>query len=439
MDIARKKLLKARTGLLLEHPFFGSLCLRMTPVEDSTCATAWTDGRKLAYNPVYVAGLKDEQVRGLMAHTIMHPACQHHARRKQRDHGLWNMACDYAINWILLDAGIILPPKYLDNPVYHGLTADEIYTDLAARGTEGDRPSLSAGDGERDGDAEWDGAPGDMGDGDELGSDTDAGGDSGGDGEIEKGDSGDDPGETGSEQFGDPGGSGEVRDGDVDTEGGGLDENGNDEEWELALAQAAQQAREMGDLPGTLERLVKEVLNPTLDWRELLDKFINERARDDYSWTPPNKRYLHMNVILPSLSHRKLPEVVLALDTSGSVTDREMEQFAAEVSGILEAFDTTIHVACCDCDLKSTHTFGRADLPLDIMPEGGGGTDYRPVFDWVSREGLDPACLIYLTDMECIHFPDREPEYPVLWARVGDGVKTPPFGDMIDVLQGGRI
>lgn len=434
MDDARRKLIKARTRLLLEQPFFGSLCLRMEPKEDRHCATAWTDGRTLAYNPGYVKGLRDEQVQGLMAHTVMHPACQHHTRRKGRDHNLWNAACDHAINWILLDAGIQLPPKHLDNPAYHGLTADEIYSELHSHKTEEERPSLSDGEGETEGEIDWDGVQGETGEGEDLGDNSDTGaGEVGGDGQIEDGAAGDDPGGVGSEQSGDPGGSGEVRDGEQQTEGGASDESGSDDMWELALAQAAQNAREIGDLPGSLERLINDVLNPKLDWQELLSRYISDRARDDYSWTPPNKRFLHLDVILPSLSHQKLPEVVLVIDTSGSVTVAEMDQFAAEVSGILEAFDTTIHVVYCDSEVKGAHVFGRCDLPLELSPEGGGGTDFRPPFTWVEREGLDPACLVYLTDMECLNFPEREPEYPVLWAQVGQGGKIPPFGDIIEI------
>ncbi|KAB1442191.1 DUF2201 family putative metallopeptidase [Pseudodesulfovibrio senegalensis] len=434
MDAVRKKLLKARTGLLLEHPFFGSLCLRMNPVPDPKCATAWTDGRTLAYNPAYVAGLSEAQVKGLMAHTVMHPACQHHVRRRERDAHHWNMACDHAINWVLLDAGIILPPGYLDNPAYHGRSADDIYADLHSHGGEESRPSLTEGEGEAQGELDWDGPVGNMGEHDDPGDDSDSGtGEAGGDGDTPQGASDGETAESGSEQHGDPGGSGEVRDGQNDVEGGASDEGGTDEEWELAMAQAAQQARDMGDLPGSLERLIKEVLNPELDWQELLERFICDRARDDYSWTPPNKRFLHMNLILPSLSNRKLPEVVLAIDTSGSVTDAEMNQFGAEVSGILESFDTTVHVAYCDSTVTGSQSFGRNDLPLELTPEGGGGTDYRPVFEWVEQEGLDPACLVYLTDMECMHFPRCDPEYPVLWARVGGGGNTPPFGDMIDI------
>lgn len=434
MDAVRRKLLKARTGLLLEHPFFGSLCLRMEPHEDTGCSTAWTDGRSLAYNPGYIAGLTDAQVQGLMAHLVMHPACQHHTRRNGRDANYWNMACDHAINWILLDAGFTLPPKYLDNPAYHGLSADEIYAELRSQHGQEEKPSLSDGDGESDGESEWDGVPGDSGEGNDLGDNSESGtGDAGGEGEVDDGASGDDPADEAGEQFGDPGGSGEVRDSEQAAEGGSSAESSNDEEWELALAQAAQQARDMGDLPGGLERLIRDVLHPKIDWQELLERFISDRARDDYSWTPPNKRFLYLDVILPSLSHQKLPEVVLVLDTSGSVSEPEMDQFVAEVSGILEAFDTTIHVVYCDSQVVGDERFERQDLPLEISPMGGGGTDYRPAFDWVEQAGLDPACLLYLTDMECIHFPDQEPEYPVMWACVGGNGKTPPFGDVLEI------
>jgi predicted metal-dependent peptidase len=438
MDAARKKLVRARTALLLEHPFFGSLCLRMEPRPDPNCATAWTDGRTLAYNPVFVASLRDEQVQGLMAHTVMHPACQHHVRRGRRDHALWNEACDHAINWILLDAGITLPPKYLDNPAFHGLTADEIYARLHTHRSEENRPVRSEGDNESDEEIEAEedeSAEKASREGD--GEDDASGGEADGEGGTDDGSAGDEPAEEGAEVFGDPGGSGEVRDGHDENDGGGGGNPSPDESWELALSQAAQAAREIGDLPGGLERLVNDVLTPTADWRELLSRYICERARDDYSWTPPNKRFLHLDVILPSLSHRRLPEIVLAMDTSGSVTEPEMDRFAAELSAILEEFDTTVHVVYCDAAVGGAQAFARADLPLDLNPVGGGGTDFRPVFQWVEQAGLAPGCLIYLTDLECHAFPEREPDYPVLWARVGQGDRTPPFGELIEITREG--
>lgn len=433
MDTARKKILKARTGLLLDHPFFGSLCLRMEPQVDTRCATAWTDGRTLAYNPNYVRSLTDAQIMGLMAHTVMHPACQHHTRRSGRDTKLWNMACDHAINWILLDAGISLPPMYLDNPTYHGLTADEIYSKLHKQHNEENKFAFSDQQGESDGEADLDGLSGTGGDGDDLGEEGQSGAESDGEGLLGEGGEESESAEASTDGTGDPGGSGEVRDAGHDEQGGSSEENGHDDEWDLALAQAAQNARDMGDLPGALERLVQEVLSPKIHWQELLERFISDRARDDYSWTPPNKRFLHLNIILPSLSHQKLPDVVLALDTSGSVSEPEMNQFAAEVSGILEAFDTTIHVVYCDSKITGHESFGRQDLPLMITPIGGGGTDYRPVFQWVETMNLNMACLIYLTDMECIHFPEQEPDYPVLWAQIGSDDGMPPFGEVLSI------
>lgn len=435
-DAAHKKLIRARSNLLLTQPFFGSLCLRMDPKADSACRTAWTDGRTFAYNPAYVANLDQDQVCGLVAHTVMHPACQHHTRRNGRDHGRWNMACDYAINWLLLEAGMKLPPGYLDDSTYHGMTADEIYAEMKSRVSQEERPFVSDQDAEGDGEIEWDDAQGQSGNSADPGEgEQSLSGASGEQGEMNEGSSGDDNPDDSSAnaQSGDPGGSGEVRDGDLENQGGSTSETENDDMWELALAQAAQQAREVGDLPGGLERLIESILNPTLDWRELLSRYVSERVRDDYSWTPPNKRFLHLDVVLPSLSHRKLPDMVLAIDTSGSVTSAEMDQFAAELSGLLEVFDTTVHVVYCDSKVTGVDSFTRCDLPLSLSPTGGGGTDFCPVFTWVEEEGLDPACLVYLTDLECLKFPSPEPDYPVLWAQVGNGITKPPFGDIVQI------
>lgn len=441
VDYARHKLLKARVSLLLEQPFFGSLCLRMEPTADHTCQTAWTNGRVFAFNPHYVAGLSDEAARGLLAHTVMHPACQHHKRRKGRDHDLWNMACDHAINWILVDAGLTLPPGYLDDPKYHGLTADEIYSDLASLQGDGGMIDEGAGDGPDKGEMDPQGLKGKEGDTDQHGTDEQEAAGAGGDDQEAQDDdseSGDealeDAQEEGEQGTGDPGGSGEVRDGDDDTGSSPEGSDETDEQWLVALAQAVNQARDVGDLPGGLERLVQRVLHPKLDWRELLERFVDTHARNDYSWIPPNRRYVHMDIFLPSLTQRELPEVVIAVDTSGSITPDELEQFSAELSSVLEHFDTTVRVVWCDRDVTGEQVFRRDELPLQLTSSGGGGTDFRPVFSWVRDHAYTPSCLVYLSDLECRSYPEQEPEYPVLWARIGGGGSAPPFGDVIDIL-----
>ena len=433
-----RKLLKARAELLLQHPFFGSLCLRMNPVEDRTCSSAWTDGNTLAYNPHYINKLSGEQVQGLLAHTIMHPACQHHKRRNGRDERVWNMACDHSINWILLDAGFDLPSGYLDDEKYHGKTAEDIYTELSKNFDQEGNPDIGKQqDGPKNIDVDYEN---DKGDGSNLESSegddqtqSGDGDDSNTDGEdSDESERSDD--EADEQRAADPAGTGEVRDSSDDSESGS-GENGDetDKDWLLALAQAANQARDTGDLPGGLQRLVENLLYPKLDWRELLDRFISARARNDYSWTPPSRRHLHLGLYLPSLSTEQLPEVVLAVDTSGSIAPEELEQFSAELSSILELYDTTVRVFWCDMEISDEHVFRREDLPLKLEPEGGGGTDFRPVFTLIDEENLFPACLIYLSDMECSLFPDSEPQYPVLWARIGGGGYVPPFGDVIDV------
>ncbi|WP_027720868.1 DUF2201 family putative metallopeptidase [Maridesulfovibrio zosterae] len=139
---AERKLLKARADLLLHQPFFGSLCLRMNPVEDRASSSAWTDGKTFGYNPYYIEKLSGSQVEGLLAHTIMHPACQHHKRRNGRDERIWNMACDHSINWILLEAGFDLPDGYLDDEKYHGKTAEDIFTELNKEFDQEGNPGL---------------------------------------------------------------------------------------------------------------------------------------------------------------------------------------------------------------------------------------------------------------------------------------------------------
>ncbi|WP_320170512.1 DUF2201 family putative metallopeptidase [Maridesulfovibrio sp.] len=436
---AERKLIKARANLLLNHPFFGSLCLRMEPQVDYTCQSAWTDGKILGFNPHQIDRLSSEEVQGMLAHIVMHPACQHHRRRKERDERLWNMACDHSINWILIEAGFELPPGYLDDEKYHGKTAEEIYTELGVEFDQDGNPEIGRQqDGPRRLDGEYEDGQGE-GDNHEQGKDEERlqnGEDRDSEQSVdsEPGESQDSEGLAEDEMSADPAGTGEIRDAADDSDSGGGNEGfETDQNWLQALAQASNLARDCGELPGGLERLVQKLLYPQLDWRELLDRFISARARNDYSWTPPSRRHLHMNLYLPSLSTEQLPEIVLAIDTSGSIGPRELEQFSSEISSILDSYDTTMRVYWCDMGIAGEQVFGRADLPLNLKAEGGGGTDFRPVFKRLDEENLHPACLVYLTDMECGKFPSQEPDYPVLWVRIGGAGYAPPFGEMVDI------
>jgi predicted metal-dependent peptidase len=142
-------------------------------------------------------------------------------------------------------------------------------------------------------------------------------------------------------------------------------------------------------------------------------------------------------VVLPTLQSNELPAIVVAVDTSGSIDKPALARFLAAVSDALGAYETTAHVVCCDARVQSVAEYSTADLPIDVQPAGGGGTDFRPVFDWVDRERIEPAALIYFTDLDCYKWPDGEPDYPVLWVTPGPTDRRAPWGDVVTMPEGG--
>ena len=129
-DQARLAMIRARAALVLDHPFFGSIALRLTLKPDPSCDDLWTDGRTLGFNPSYAAALSDAALMGAQAHEIMHLACAHHVRREGRDATLWNKACDFVVNQLLLDAGFSLPQGAMHDPAYAGLSVEALYSEL---------------------------------------------------------------------------------------------------------------------------------------------------------------------------------------------------------------------------------------------------------------------------------------------------------------------
>lgn len=366
---ALDKLTKARAGLILDMPFFGALALRLTLREAAGLPTAATDGRQLKYNPTFVNALSLTETKGLVAHEIMHCASHHHLRRDGRDVKRWNVACDHAINSILTKAGVTLPKGALNDPAFAGMSAEAIYSRVA----------------------------------DQQGSSNDPGGCGG----IEDA--------TNSE--GKPAGEAEIQ--------------RQTAEWKIASAQAAQTARAMGAMPAELDRLVKEIVEAKIDWRETLRRFIQQTARNDYRWSPPNRRHVHAGLYLPSLRSETIGDIVVAVDTSGSINANVLAQFAGEVNAILEEYDTVCEVIYCDARVQAVETFCREDLPFVLHARGGGGTDFRPAFKYVDDRANTPACLVYLTDMEGT-FPAGEPAYPILWVSTST-VDRAPFGEVVKI------
>jgi predicted metal-dependent peptidase len=207
----------------------------------------------------------------------------------------------------------------------------------------------------------------------------------------------------------------------------------NEGEWQTAVAQAANAAKAQGKLPGALERLLSEVLNPKVDWREHIQALFARRlGSGSYDWRRPDRRLIVQDIYSPGRSGFGAEFVVVGIDTSGSIGQAELNMFMAEVSGILEDVrPKRLSVVMCDARVHKIH---ECDSPGDLMNiklVGGGGTDFRPVFDWIAKQGVTPDALVYLTD-GLGSFPQHHPNYPVIWGNILPQAKY-PFGDVVDV------
>jgi predicted metal-dependent peptidase len=366
-----KELARIRTNMILDQPFFGTLACRLKLKIDPTCDTAWTDGTHLAVNPAWFMPLKTGQKMGLVCHEVMHVANGHVWRRGARDHRKFNLACDFAIDPIIKESGLELPDigdgtEGHINPAWSGKSAEEIYQLLPPP----DPNKKGGGKG-----------PGDISDLDVR----------------------DAPRETASADQG---------------------------EWQVAVLQAAMAARQMGKLPGSLQRLVDEIKQPKVSWKDILRRFIQETARADYNWESPDPDYAHVRLYMPVQRSEQMPPVVVAIDTSGSISAEELQAFASEVGAVkCEARPEKLHVVYWDSKIQGIDEFEAEDVFVPNPRGGGGSTALPQVTGWIEDEDIQPACLIVLTDM-CITFPE-ETDYPTLFVSNTDVVG--PFGETIRI------
>jgi predicted metal-dependent peptidase len=417
-------MLAARDGMMETFPFWGALALRLRVVVDTTCKTAWTDGKSLAYNPAYIASLTFAECVFLIAHEVAHCAFGHPFRRDGRTMYEWNVACDFAINAILKAHGFTLPKGVLLDPKFVGRSAEWIYDRTAnpQPKTPPQPPGPDDDDGDDDGAADDDDESAPGGDSDDE-SDGASPGDSLPEDDGDDGDDGDDarpdiPGEVRDAPKGSP----------DDDESAPITE----EDWHEAIESAALSAAAMGALDGGLGRLVGDLRRPVMDWATVLRRFVSEAARVDYSWARPNPRDVALGVYLPSLESDGLGPMAIGVDTSGSVDAVQLAQMQAEARALIgEANPVRTTVIYADHSVNAVVTFESGD-PVTLEPQGGGGTDFRPAFDYVATMPEQPVCFVYLTDL-CGVFPDSPPEYPVLWVNTGAQDIVPPFGEVVRV------
>jgi predicted metal-dependent peptidase len=370
IETLKTRLAKAKTSLILEHPFIGSIALGMPHTYQEGIGTACTNGKRVQYSPAFVSDLTDEELKFLVAHECMHPMLEHNFRRQSRDPRKWNIAADYVINQLLVDEGIgkFIEGGCLNKALYDagGGMSEQIYTLLPESNDDGD------------------------------------GG--GGDGGV--------------------GGIGQDLE---DGEGTQQDQAQQAAEWRVKVAQAAQAAKMMGKLSAGMERLVDGILNPTVDWREVLQRFVVKFKTDDRSFSRPNRRFLSQGMYLPSRSGEVMGPIAFFIDCSGSVDDAQLAQMAAEVRTVHETLrPEKLHVVYFDSVVSHYDCFGPDD-DVKINFHGGGGTDVRAAFDYLDTEGHadEVLCAVVLTD-GYTPYPEGA-NYPVIWAMTTD--MQAPFGD----------
>ncbi len=388
---ARERLVTARVGLLLRHSFFGNLATRMKLVNaDLWCATAATDGQKFYYNSRFIMKLKPKEVEFLVGHEVLHVVYDHMGRRGDRDPQIWNIADDYAVNADLKRHKVgefITTVPCLYETKYDGKPAEEIYDDLMKNVKKISMDDLidQLLDDHMDGDGE---------DGDSEG------------------------------------------DGDKEGKGKGRPKLSQEEkdrirqEVKQAIISAAQSA-EAGTLPKGVERLIRDTTNPVMPWRELIQTNLTSCIRTDYSWARPSRRSWHMDAIMPGMTPGEEIDVVVTLDMSGSISNKQAQAFLGEVGGMMSSFDGyKVHIFCFDTQTYNPQDFSSENMDLieNYEPQGGGGTDFDCIFEYLKENAIEPKRLIVFTDgYPCGSWGDSE-YCDTTWIIHGDPNPNPPFG-----------
>ena len=196
----------------------------------------------------------------------------------------------------------------------------------------------------------------------------------------------------------------------------------------VEVAQAAKAAQMMGSMPEGLARLVEGVIHVPTPWYSLLERFMQAYRKDDLSWSRPNRRFIASGIYLPGRDNvPEMGEVVVAVDTSGSVDEELLQHFAGHVSRIVaECRPAKLHVVYCDAAVAHVDTFEAGEEPT-FEAHGGGGTAFQPVFDWVAAQGVEPDVLVYLTDL--MGPTPQRPPYDVVWLATSDA--SAPFGQRV--------
>jgi len=442
MDI-EKRIKRARVQLIIKRPWLAAGVLNLNVkygIVPSGYAAVYSDGT-VVFDKEKCKDLSDEELQYLWAHEVLHCAFLHLVRRGSRDVMLWNLATDIAIDQILKDQGMVVVDEIDPPEGYHlGMSAEQVYALIHGCKPQGggekdehheeafSEDSQDREENNKDSDKNDSKDNKDKGKGadkDKEKEDKDKG-KRNGKGKDDKNKEGKDK-----EQGKDEEGEGKDKEQGKDEEGERKDkeqgkENGegqkgrqkNEEKWQR-IAVEMFHAFARGQNAGALEEIIREVISPRIPWRTLLSNFVQTKRKSGQSWLPPNRRMLGQGIILPGY-YEEVLRVVVAIDTSGSISTEDLRVFCGAMKDILEGVKSEMTVIQCDASIQEIKENITIDEIKEIQIKGRGGTDFRPVFEWVKMRSDEYDCLIYLTDGNGTYPRSEDVLLSTLWVLTQD-------------------
>jgi predicted metal-dependent peptidase len=389
---------KPSVKFILDHTMFAQLFYSfdhvLIPDDDPMFAargqhaTAYCDGKEMGVNPTFFQALTVPQQISLLAHETLHGALEHPWRLGNRDVMLANVAMDFEVNALLVENKFAELPNWLYDAKYAGWPFEKIYDDLLKNATVVRLP----------------GGAGASGQGGKMMKDKD--------GNpviiLPMPDVGECPGSTDEKE--------EAK-----------------SRMQSKVVNAARMAEKMqGNIPAAFKRLIDKILCPKLPWHELMRRYFKSITFNDYDWRRPDRHgYAKTGLIQPRLYSEQLDCLATFIDTSGSIGQEELSEFAFHFNGCrAESNPRKTYLGYIDAEICGKVEEYDQSQDIAFEARGGGGTDFRPAFEWLEKQGIVPDVMIYFTDMYGI-FPKKAPDYPVLWVTKTEGFE-PPFGEVIN-------
>jgi predicted metal-dependent peptidase len=382
-SLLKAKISQAKAKLLVDYPYFGTLASRLELVKNENIGSFLSDGTRLEYNDEYLENLEISELEFALANGAMHTVLGHQNRKNSRYGWMWQLSTDYAINAMLVENGLDMPFGVNYDARFEGLYAEEIYEILK---DEIKNEEFSDDESDETGFNENNKRQNNM----------------------QNKQNSDDKKDENTPKI-------EV-------------ENIVNEEFLAQLNEKLlQDELTRGDLPLGMERFFEVSLTCKHDWRQELSSAIDRFYRDDYQTLPPSKKLLYLGTYLPSLTSKRF-KLTIAIDSSGSVDEELLGAFMSEVETIMISISNyEIDVIVADAKVQSHETFYEGDM-LTCTLKGAGGTDFRPVFEYIEQNLYDTSLLLYFTDLDGF-FPKMEPLFEVIW--VSPKEESLPFGRLI--------